>query len=129
MAERIREGRPCHIFEMDDVHQAWDDRQWEIAEDYGGECGDHFLYEWDEGCRMLYRCEKCGGYALGQHSEFHGMEKDGYYHDFFPVSGPAEAEELNRRYSGDDIRDAFHRRNKRFLMITNGSTYWSRGEK
>ena len=50
------------------------------------------------------------------------MEDDDYYSDFFPVSSPEEADELNRRYDGYAIERAFPRR---YLMKTNHLFGWS----
>ncbi len=43
--------------------------------------------------------------------------KDGSHGDCFPVEGPEETDELNRRYNGDELEKAFPRR---YLIRTNG---------
>ena len=84
----------------------------EIVEDFGdvfrGEDGGvrHCLHTWDDGCRMLVRCNRCGAYFLHQWSEFHGSD-DSYYSDYFPVSGREEAVTLNEKYDGFKIESCY----------------------
>jgi hypothetical protein len=75
------------------------EEQW----DYGDMCNGHCLHTWDDGCRKLYRCRKCGGLVLNQCSEYHGMGDDDYYNDYFPVDSVQEAEQLNELYGGFEI--------------------------
>ena len=93
--------------------------------DYGEYAYGHWLQPWDEGGRRLCRCKTCGGFVLIQTSEFHSaFGKDSYYTDCYPVDGPEEADELNRRFSGSDLETFFP---KRFLSCTNGRWYWRKG--
>lgn len=73
----------------------------------------------------MLKCQRCGGYILLQASEYHSFSDSGddYYSDWFPVSSPEEAEELNKKYSGFDIEEEFE---ERYLMRTNDDLFWSR---
>ena len=122
-------GHHCIGFDLEDAGEAFGhfSGQLEIVENYGDRCAGHFLHTWDDGCRILYRCKACGGYVLEQRSEFHSFSdnsSDGYYKDYFPVSGPEEAEELNERYSGFEIEREFE---GRYLLRNNlGAPHWSK---
>lgn len=99
------------------------DGRLEVVENYGDMCGSVMLHTWDDGKRVLLRCRECGGYVLVQMSEYHG-EVDAYYTDYFPVSGPEEAAELNRTLNGWKIEDGFGRR---YLIQDNDDApRWSR---
>ena len=119
--------RPCECFTYKDPKEAylhiWSKRLKQVL-NYGRKQYGHYLHTWDDGERFLARCGACGGYILVQASEFHGIDvDDSYYTDFFPVSSPGEADELNRKYDGFTIEFEF---GKRYLMETNGSLRWSR---
>ena len=104
-------SRPCVAFEMEDANKALQHMDREVIEKYGRKCNGHFLFTWDDGERILYRCKACGGFILAQFSEFHSFnDDDKYYDDFFPVSGPEEAEEINNRYDGWQIEESFPKR-------------------
>lgn len=105
-------GHPCKGFEMEDAAAAFEHFKGnlELVEDYGDECGGRWLHAWDDGGRSLLKCRACGGYALLQRSEYHGPDSDSYYRDYFPVSGPEEAAELNERLDGTSIEDEFEGR-------------------
>ena len=95
------------------------------VEDYGYRCGEHHLHTWDDGRRVLLQCEACGGYVLLQQSEYHGSN-DSYYYDYFPVSGPEEAAELNRKFDGYAIENEFP---GRFIIRDSGKEpHWSKDE-
>ena len=122
LEKQAREGKPCIGFSMENAMEAYrhmEDR--ELIRDYGDTCGKNLLYTWDAGHRTLVRCKKCGGYILVQISEFHGMEDDMYYADYFPVSGQKEAELLNQRYDGETIETEFPGR----WLICEGGPHWS----
>ena len=68
------------------------------------------------------RCKKCGGYILLQVSEFHGMDDDSYYVDYFPVAGPTEARDINERYNGEKIEEEFPLR----WLIADGYPHWNK---
>ena len=104
------EGWPCIGFAMEKPDKAYSHMDTEVVEEYGDSCGNNWLHTWSEGGRRLLRCKKCGGYILYQLSELHGMEYDDYYADYFPVSGPEEARELNEKYDGYSIETEFPRR-------------------
>ena len=113
----------CTAFQQIKPLDAWEHlKHHELVTDYGGAAHGHRLHTWDDGYRMLMRCKTCGGFYLLQASEFHGMEDDDYYTDYFPVDGPEEADELNRLYDGFEIEEKFP---ERWLMETNGSLCWS----
>lgn len=95
-----------------------------IVRKYGDRCGDHFLHTWDDGYRILYQCTLCGGFSLGQFSEFHGMENDDYYSDYFPVDGPEDAERINAEYDGERIEEEFP---EKWLIADPGNPHWREG--
>ena len=74
-----------------------------LLRDYGDYCNGHCLHAWDDGWRRLYRCSVCGGLVLVQCSEFHGLDNDDYYMDYFPVDSEEEVERLNEQYSGFEL--------------------------
>lgn len=101
-------GKACDAFQMENADLAFKhfkDGFKEILVNYGSDCNGNPLYTWDDGRRYLIRCEICGGYTLVQKSEYHGMEYDSYYTDYFPVSGDEEAQKLNEKYDGFEIED------------------------
>ena len=103
-------GYPCIGLEMEYAVDAFDhfSGNLEVVQDYGWSCGNNLLHAWDEGGRVLFRCKACGGYVLKQSSEFHGFSgDDDLYTDYFPMSGPEEAEELNRTLDGTVIEREF----------------------
>ena len=116
------EGKPCIGFSMDDAEKACRHMDTERIKDYGDTCGKNRLHTWDDGRRVLMRCKNCGGYILLQVSEFHGMEDDGYYVDYFPVSGPREAQLINEKYNGEKIEEEFPHR----WLIADGHPHWSK---
>lgn len=87
----------CIGFDLPTAAEAYEHFHGQLEEicDYGDMCNGHTLHTWDDGGRKLYRCRKCGGPVLVQHSEFHGDESDDYYTDYFPVDSAEEAEQLN----------------------------------
>ena len=114
-------GKPCVGFFLVNPLAAYEHMTRSINRlaDYGSFQYGHSLHTWDDGERFLAKCGRCGGYILIQSSEFHSFtdSDDSFFTDFFPVSSPEEAEELNRRYDGFQIERDF---GKRFLMETNG---------
>lgn len=116
-------GKECIAFQIRDAKEAMRHMNCDIVKDYGDYAYGHPLHSWDDGKRYLARCRNCGGYVLVQKSEYHGMQDDDYYTDYFPVSGAEEAEELNRRYDGFAIERLF---TKRYLMMTNLRLHWSK---
>ena len=122
-------GHPCIGFKEGRAIDAFEHFRGnlETVEDYGDRCGEHFLHTWDDGRRILLRCKACGGYVLLQKSEFHSFsDDDSYYNDYFPVSGPEEAAELNRKYDGFGIESKFP---GRYIIRDNlMAPHWSEGE-
>ncbi len=92
--------RLCIGFYMDDAFEAYKHMETEVVEEYGDRVGHNWLHTWDEGGRKLLRCKNCGGYILYQFSELLSMEDDDYFSDYFPLSGPDEANMLNEKYDG-----------------------------
>lgn len=116
-------GMPCAGFSMENAEEAYlHMKEKEQVQFYGSVCGNNNLYTWDDGYRTLMRCKNCGGYILVQISEFHGMEDDMYYADYFPVSGPEEAGLLNREYDGFAIEEKFPGK----WMCCEGRPHWYR---
>lgn len=120
--------KACIGFRFSDALEAYEHMRGagKLVEDYGHSAYGHPLYTWDDGGRCLVRCGKCGGYILIQSSEFHSFSDnsdDSYYTDFFPVSSPEEAEDLNIKYDGFSIETEFR---DRYLMETNGHVCWSK---
>ena len=101
--------KTCSAFFMEDPAQAYAhlDAFGTVARRYGSSAHGHDLYVWDDGSRYLLHCSACDAFILVQRSEYHGME---------------EADELNRRYDGYAIEQAFPRR---YLMKTNHRFGWS----
>ncbi len=62
----------------------------------------HNLHTWDDGSRILKKCNECGAYVLVQFSEFHNMSngEDIDYSDYFAVESPEQAKKLNKMYDG-----------------------------
>ncbi len=120
--QRVEEGKPCIAFSMDDAEKAYEHIDRERVKDYGDTCGKNLLHTWDDGHRVLMRCKNCGGYFLLQLSEFHGMEDDSYFADYFPVSGPKEAQMINEKYNGEKIEEEFPYR----WMIADGHPHWNK---
>ena len=118
----VEDTKPCIAFSMEDAEEAFKHMDKELIKDYGGSCGKNILHTWDDGSRKLMRCRKCGGYMLLQLSEFHGMEDDSYYADYFPVSGPEEAQMLNEKYNGEEIEEKFPHR----WMIADSRPHWNK---
>ena len=116
-------AKACIAFGMDSATEAWHhllgDRQ--LVINYGNEFEGKYLHTWDDGERILFRCKECGGYFLYQTSEYHGRD-DSYYHDFFPVTGPEEAESLNRRWNGWQIEDYFP--DRYLIQDDNWAPHW-----
>lgn len=102
-------GHACIAFGMDDPREAYAhiSRNAKRVAGYGDWCNGHSLHTWDDGSRSLLRCDACGGYLLLQLSEFHGLGHDCYYVDYFPLSGPEEAEGLNATLGGFEIERRF----------------------
>ncbi len=122
-------GKACIAFNMEDVAAALAHihRSFEMQIDYGDRAYGHCLQPWDEGGRCLFWCKACGGYLLRQESEFHSFcGDDSYYVDYYPVSGPEEADQLNRMYDGGTLELCF---SKRYLSSTNGRWRWRKGFK
>jgi hypothetical protein len=113
-----------------DANEAWNNFDYEIIENYGDEFHNldgtvkHHLHMWDDGGRRLVRCRKCGALFLQQHSEFHGMDDDAYYTDYFPVCGRDEALTYNEKYNGFNLEDCYR---GTFLSCTNLNWHWNKG--
>ena len=118
-------GKPCEGLFYSDPKEAYKHIKYTVVTNYGKYQYGHSLFTWDDGGRVLAKCSRCGGYILIQSSEYHSFtdEPDGYYTDYFPVSSPGEADDLNRRYDGFEIEFEFK---ERYLMETNGELSWSK---
>ena len=103
-------GKPCVAFQMESAREAWEHirKVQTVVIDYGEVFEKNLLFVWDDGGRKLLRCKRCGGYMLCQSSERH--DYDDSYDSCFPVTGPEEAEELNRRWNGEQIESYFPER-------------------
>lgn len=117
-------GKACSAFLMDDPIEAYKhiEAGRRVIQNYGPRCGKNLLYTWDDGYRILYQCTQCGGFILGQFSEFHGMEDDDYYADYFPVKGPEDAERINTEYDGFRIEDEYP---EKWLICDSGKPHWN----
>ena len=117
----VREGWPCAAFAMQDAQAAYEHlSDYKVVKHYGEGRHGHWYHTWDDGYRHLGVCPKCHGYILVQRSEYHG-EEDSYYGDYFPVSGPAEADEVNEKYDGWEIEEHFP---GRYLIENGGPASW-----
>ena len=120
------DGKACIGFDLEDPSEAfYRHMDPETVVEYGDVYELKQLHVWHDGGRQLLRCRKCGGYILCQYSEYHGMEEgDDYSREFFPVSGPEEAREINEKLDGYEIISRFPRR---WLSCDPGRTpYWSK---
>lgn len=119
----------CKAFQLDDPNEAYNQMKLHFVEDYGDYAYGHYLHVWDDGWRHLCQCS-CGGYVLVQHSEYISPDwnddKESEYTDFFPISGPEEADELNRKYDGSALEMSFP---GRYLCVTNGKVHWANSSK
>ena len=114
----------CIAFDMEDPKEALNHikNNWSVITKYDNKDYEHNLYTWDDGYRVLGECKECNKYILLQCSEFHSFEdSDSLYKDYFPVSSPEEAEELNKKYNGYDIEKEF---DKKWLAVTNSNCNW-----
>ena len=64
-----------------------------------------FLYRWDDGkngCRKLVRCRECGSFYLVQCYKLNKFSNnsDILYEDWYAVDNEAQADLLNRNYTG-----------------------------
>ena len=117
----VREGWPCAAFAMTDAQAAYEHlSDYKVVQHYGDGKQGHWFHTWDDGYRHLGVCPKCHGFILVQRSEYHG-EEDSYYGDYFPVSGPAEADEVNKKYDGWEIEEHFP---GRYLIENGGPASW-----
>lgn len=117
----LPERWPCAAFAMRDANAAYDHlKDYKCVKHYGEGWQGHYFFTWDDGYRHLGVCPKCHGYILVQRSEYHG-EEDSYYGDYFPVSGPKEAEALNEQFDGWEIEDHFP---GRYLIENGGPASW-----
>lgn len=122
----MAENKTCEAFSMEDPKKACAHLQsdHEVVKNYGDMANDHPLHTWDDGCRILARCNRCGGYFLIQKSEFHGVGNDDYYVDYFPVDSEEQAEELNQKYNGFEAESNFP---GRYLKTDPGrEPHWSK---
>ena len=122
LEKRVADSKPCIGFSMNDAEKAYEHMDMELVKNYGDIYGKNILHTWDDGWRALMHCKKCGGYILLQVSEFHGMDDDSYYVDFFPVTGPTEAQEINEKYNGENIEDEFPHK----WLIFDRNPHWNR---
>lgn len=117
----VRDGWPCAAFAMKDAQAAYEHlSDYKVVQHYGDGKQGHWFHTWDDGYRHLGICPKCHGFILVQRSEYHG-EEDSYYGDYFPVSGPAEADEVNKKYDGWEIEEHFP---GRYLIENGGPASW-----
>ena len=93
----------CVGFDMPTAKEAYEHFRLESVWNYGDSCNGHYLHTWDDGGRSLCICRACKGLVLVQSSQYHGMDNDDYYTDFFPVDSVQEAEKLNELYGGFNI--------------------------
>ena len=117
--------KACSAFALPTPEEARSHMELEMIRDFGSFAYGHPLYAWDDGKRMLARCRTCGGTVLIQKSEFHSFSDfsdDGYYTDYFPVKGLADAERWNRRCDGFALESKFP---SRYLCVTNGRLHWA----
>ncbi len=113
------ENYPCKGFSLPTAEEAYEHFHGKLTMvcNYGDWCNGHYLHVWDDGKRLLCRCEECGGLVLVQRSEFHGWENDDYYTDYFPVGSPHEAEQLNEKYGGFQLEQEW---NCKGVFVSNG---------
>lgn len=108
----------CCTFLQADAQMAGENMEVEVVRNYGD---DDYLF--DDGYRRLHRCKKCGCYIFTQHSEFHGMDRDDYYTDYYPVATIEEGDWINEHYGVGKLEQEFP---GRYLKKTNGKYCWSK---
>ena len=115
----------CIAFQMESAEEAYRHIKegYCVLIDYGPVAYGNRLYTWDSGERLLVKCKKCGKLLLIQSSEYHGIDDDSYYCDYFPVAGKEDADFLNRRYDGFAIERGY---DHRYLQVTDGEARWSK---
>ena len=121
---KTRNRYPCHIYENTDAKEVFDTWEGELVRDYGEytalEDGTvlHWNHTWDEGSRILVRCNVCGGLVIRQYSVYNDMYDgpDGYYRDWVPVASVEEADLLNILWGAMELENYpfrhFRRNNK-----------------
>jgi hypothetical protein len=110
-------GKRCHLFDYADAKEAASNMSMERIKEYGkvylNADGSirHWLYTWDNGWRVLQRCQECGALFLVQFSEFHdyvqGHDNDSYYTDWFQVDDESSAELINATWDGFAIESRY----------------------
>lgn len=116
---KVSETHHCIGFDMPTANEAFNHFAGHLVvlEKYGDMCNEHTLHTWDDGYRELCQCTACGGLILYQRSEYHGLEDDDLYSDFFPVDSPEEAKQLNETYGGFAIETKWPGKK---IFLTNG---------
>ena len=116
----------CIAFDMEEPQKALNHikENWNVIKKYDNKSYEHRLHTWDDGYRALGLCKECNKYILLQSSEYHALDgNDSYYSDYFPISSIEEAEELNRKYSGEEIEKSF---GQKWLCVTNSNCNWKK---
>ena len=106
----------CCTFYQQDAQLAAKSMDLSWVKGYGDEG-----YVFDEGGRTLYRCKKCGCLLLNQRSEYHGLEDDDHYCDYYPVASVEDADRIHRQYGAMVISSCTK---DRYLLGTNGKYSW-----
>ena len=104
-------AKVCAAFQMNTAYEAWNHlyKRSRVVARYGSTYEGKWLHLWDEGDRTLFQCLSCGGCFLVQRSSFFGQNNITRI-DYFPVTGPDEAESLNHRWDGWQIENSFPER-------------------
>ena len=101
----------CKAFEMKDFKETLNHlKGLKFVESFEAECNGHDLYMYDEGRRVLLRCPECDALVLHQISIYHNYcsdPDDQYYDAYFSVGSREEVIELNEKYDGFQIYEAF----------------------
>ncbi len=116
-------GKPCVAFQLESASDALKHlySNSRITTKYGDHFAGNRLHKWEKGERVLFHCQVCGGYYLLQDSEFYDLDGS-CCSDYFPVTGPEEAEDLNRRWDGWKIEKCFPE--KYLFLDEHGSSHW-----
>lgn len=117
--ESVHDDFPCIGFDLPTAEEAFAHfrGKLKVVHGYGDVCNNHALHTWDDGKRLLCRCTECRGWVLVQESDYHGLDGDVYYADYFPVNSPSEAVELNEKYDGYSLEVKWQGKK---IFITNG---------
>ena len=101
----------CKAFEMEPGQARIDHlRRLEFVEAFGPQWKGKDLFEYDEGNLFLCRCPECDALVLKQYTVLHNYcddDNEQLYYTWLPVASREEIIELNDKYDGLQLLEAF----------------------